>query len=671
MNIKKGFIPALLMLALCCLASFNTTSANAAKPAATTNTAVAPAKDTWTRIRTKNFVLVGNANEKDIRKVGAQLEQFQDALSRLLSNAKFTSSKPTTVVVFKNDGAYKPYKPLYNGKPASVAGYFQPGEDVNYITLTPERAGENPYATIYHELVHLMVENTLRTVPAWLNEGIAELYSTFEIADGDKKVTLGRPLTHHILTLREKFIPLDVLFQVDGRSPLYNEKDKQGIFYAESWALMHYLMFDDNAARRPQLGKFIGGLTAGRPVADSFRDAFQTDYKTMEKQLQKYVRGSSYVMQQFKFEESLKRDEEMQSSVLSEAEALAYLGDLLLHINRTDVAEKHLKDALALDGKLASAHASLGMVYVRARDFDRARASLEQAVAANSGNYLAHYYYALALSRAGMDANNLVSGYSPDTIAKMKAELKRAIELAPDYAESHSLLAFVHLIAGDDLDEGVRAVTRARRLAPGRADYAFTLAQLQMRQRKFAEARNTISAAMRAAGEPQLLAQMQAFNRQLETTEASFKQYEEQRRQYEAERGAYEKNSTTMNGETADDARPALNEDAAPSTRPMIKRRTEGEQVRGQLTRIECLPKGIVLHIEVGTETLKFFKAALEDVQFISYIANMSAEIGCNTSKLSHHVLVTFKKFDAPGREKYKGEVVIVEFIPEDTEVAP
>ncbi len=670
MNIKNNFIPVLLMLALCCLASFNITSANAAKPAIT-NAAVAPAKDTWTRVKTKNFVLVGNASEKDIRKVGAQLEQFQDALSRLLSNAKFTSSKPTTVVVFKSDGAYKPYKPLYNGKPANVAGYFQSGEDVNYITLTPERAGENPYATIYHELVHLMVENTLRTVPSWFNEGIAELYSTFEVTGDDKKVTLGRPLAHHIYTLREKFIPLDVLFQVDGRSPLYNEKDKQGIFYAESWALMHYLMFDDNAARRPQLGKFIGGLTAGRPVADSFRDAFQTDYKTMEKQLQKYVRGSSYVMQQFKFEESLKADGEMQSSALSEAEALAYLGDLLLHINRTDVAEKHLKDALALDGKLASAHASLGMVYVRARDFNRARASLEQAVAANSDNYLAHYYYALALSRAGMDENNFIRSYEPDTLAKMKAELKRAIELQPDYAESYDLLAFVHLIAGDDLDEGVRAINLARRLAPGRADYAFTLAQLQMRQQKFTEARSTIAAAMRADGEPQLLAQMQAFNQQLETTEASFKQYEEQRRQYEAERGAFEKNRATMNGEAADDARPTLNEDAASSTRPMLKRRTEGEQVRGQLTRIECLPKGIVLHVEVGTEKLKFFKSALEDVQFISYIANMTAEIGCNTNKLSHHVLVTFKKPDASSKEKYKGEVVVVEFIPEDTEVTP
>lgn len=667
MNIKNRFVPTLWMLALC-LASFTFTFASVPRAATTTNTAVAPAKDTWTRVKTKNFVLVGNASEKDIRKVGAQLEQFQDALSRLLSNAKFTSSKPTTVVVFKSDGAYKPYKPLYNGKPANVAGYFQSGEDVNYITLTPARQGENPYATIYHELVHLMVENTLRTVPSWFNEGIAELYSTFEVTGDDKKVTLGRPLAHHILTLREKFIPLDVLFQVDGRSSLYNEKDKQGIFYAESWALMHYLMFDDNGARRPQLGKFIGGLAAGRPVADSFRDAFQTDYKTMEKQLQKYVRGSSYVMQQFKFEESLKIDREMQSSVLSEAEALAYLGDLLLHINRTDVAEKHLKDALALDGKLAFAHASLGMVYVRARNFDLARASLEQAVAANSNNYLAHYYYAFALSREGMDENNFIRSFQPDTLAKMKTELKRAIELQPDFAESYDLLAFVHLIAGDDLDEGVRAITRARTLAPGRADYAFTLAQLQMRQQKFAEAQATIAAAMRAGGEPQLLAQMQAFREQLKNTEAQFKEYEEQRRKYEADRAAFANREATTNEATSGDSQPTND---ARVMRPMLKRRADGEQSRGQLTRIECLPKGVVLHVEAGARKLKFFSPALENVQFVSYVANMETEIGCGARKTASHVLITFKTPDASAAKKYDGELVAVEFIPEDAEVEP
>jgi hypothetical protein len=35
------------------------------------------AKDTWVSVRTKNFFMLGNAGEKDIRRVGQKLEQFR------------------------------------------------------------------------------------------------------------------------------------------------------------------------------------------------------------------------------------------------------------------------------------------------------------------------------------------------------------------------------------------------------------------------------------------------------------------------------------------------------------------------------------------------------------------------------------------------------------------
>jgi hypothetical protein len=101
-------------------------------------------KETWLSIRSKHFLLVGNASEKDIRKVGVRLEQFRDVFSRIFTRSKASSTIPITVIVFKNDGAFTPYKPLYQGKPAAVSGYFQPGEDVNYILLTSELREVSP-----------------------------------------------------------------------------------------------------------------------------------------------------------------------------------------------------------------------------------------------------------------------------------------------------------------------------------------------------------------------------------------------------------------------------------------------------------------------------------------------------------------------------------------------
>src|SRR5215471_12534809 len=105
----------------------------------------AQAKDTWTTVRSKNFTLVGNASEKDIRQVANRLEQFRNVFGLLFPTVSLNSPVPTTVIVFKSDSSYKPFKVNPN-----VAGYFMPGDDVNYITLTSERGEEHPFGVIFH-----------------------------------------------------------------------------------------------------------------------------------------------------------------------------------------------------------------------------------------------------------------------------------------------------------------------------------------------------------------------------------------------------------------------------------------------------------------------------------------------------------------------------------------
>src|SRR5215471_3483800 len=136
------------------------------------------AKDTWTTVRSKNFTLAGNASEKDIRLVANRLEQFRTVFGLLFPSIPLKSPVPNTVIVFKNDGSFKPFKPNPN-----LAGFFQPGPDMNYIALTSEHSsGDQPFHVIFHEFIHVLVDNAMgETVPLWFNEGLAEYYSTFDI----------------------------------------------------------------------------------------------------------------------------------------------------------------------------------------------------------------------------------------------------------------------------------------------------------------------------------------------------------------------------------------------------------------------------------------------------------------------------------------------------------
>ena len=51
---------------------------------------------------------------------------------------------------------------------------------------------------IYHELVHLMVNNTVRGLPVWFNEGLAEYYRTLQIASTGQKVIVGTIHPPHV-----------------------------------------------------------------------------------------------------------------------------------------------------------------------------------------------------------------------------------------------------------------------------------------------------------------------------------------------------------------------------------------------------------------------------------------------------------------------------------------
>src|SRR3712207_5906056 len=143
-------------------------------------------QEPWARFRTKSFLLVSNARERDVRRVGARLERLRELLPRLLPAGEVPhESVPITVMVFRDDASYAPFKPLYEGRPAEVDGYFQSSIYVDYITLSVgDLSAQSLDALVTHEYVHLLVKNNFRGAPLWFNEGLAEYYSTLDLTDG-------------------------------------------------------------------------------------------------------------------------------------------------------------------------------------------------------------------------------------------------------------------------------------------------------------------------------------------------------------------------------------------------------------------------------------------------------------------------------------------------------
>lgn len=610
--------------------------------------------DVWTKISSRNFLLVGNASEREIRQVAARLEQFRAAFERLLVAGHSDSIVPTTVLVFRDDLAYRPFEPLYQGQPSEVAGHFQSGPDVNYIALSADaQHARGADALAFHEYVHLLVRHNFGRVPLWLNEGLAEFYSTFEVVDGNRRVRLGQPIKGRLLTLREReLLPLSTLFGVDDQSPYYNESGRREIFYAESWAFVHYLLNGHDGERRPQLMRYLDLLAAGQPDAEAFRQAFQTDASVLETELREYVRLGRYVEQSATFAQPLEFNTQMQSAPVSEAEAQFYLGDLLLHTGRIEAAEAYLSEALKLDANLAPAHAALGRLRLQQRRFSEAKRSLERAVTLDPQNYLAHYVYADALSEEGLASDDSVEdNFSPETLRLMRAELKKAIELAPRFIEAYRLLAFIDLVANEQLDEASALLKQALKLAPQRRELTFLLAQVNLRQDDFQSARQLLSRLLQTADNERLREQAQAL---LETVAAR----EELVRRLQAAAAA----QALSDNKPVGTIQPCDAPQPGPQKKPL---RFNGEQVCGMLLRVECDEGEVLLVVEAGGRTLKLHSEALNRIRFVTYTAEVRGQMTCGQRQPATPVLVTYRS-TSNMRAQVDGEVLAVEFIPKE-----
>jgi len=613
------------------------------------------AKDTWVSVRTKNFFLLGNANEKEIRKVGLKLEQFREVFTRLFPKMRFNTPVPTTVIVFKNHSSYNPFKPRPN-----IAGYFQSGDDVNYITLTTELyGGQDPFTVIFHEYTHLLVKNTFESVPVWFNEGLAEYNSTFSITD-DQKIRLGTPIGSHVFLLREsKMLPLRTLFEVDYDSPHYNEKDKTSIFYAQSWALMHYLIIG-KAGKIEQLGKFMDLVRAKVPMEQAFQQAFETPFEVMEKDLREYVKKDRYNVIDGHFAEKIGLDTSTEATQLTEAEVQAYLGDLLLHSYRKD-AYTYLEKALKLDPNLTMAHASLGMAYFREGKVNEALASLERAVAGDSKNYLAHYYYAFTLSRPSPAEGPTNGDYSPEVITKIRDHLQKAIALRPDFPESYNLLAFTSLVTGQGIDESIASMKKLVSNSPGNPHYIFMLGQLYLRKNEYRMARELLEVVAKSNEEGVRENAVQLL-KQIKMIEDAKSRIAEARRNgtkvVESEPVMVYGSGDTKTSEAPRDPSSYLRE--------VLRQPGAGEtQLQATLVKIECEAKGIVFIVQTPNGLLRLRTEKFEDVEITTYDPKVAGDITCGDTKLNNVVVVCYLP-NTDKKVKADGILKSIEFVPAD-----
>lgn len=448
------------------------------------------AADQWIEVKSAHFTITSNAGKGATSTLAWQLEQVRSEIAVLFPWAKVDLNRPLVVFALKDEPSLKALAPAYwEKKNSGAASVWVSGYERTFLALRTDveqdaKRHVNPYASSYFAYFSLILQqSTPARLPPWFERGLAAVVSNTVIQDAS--VLFGPPAPWYLETLREgHHITLAELVAARRGSPLL-KGDSLNAFDAESWALVHFLMFADQGARWDKLRRFSAMVASGSDPDTAFREALGR-VEDLLTPVRAYVDRSIFAYLSVQADAAVKRES---FAVVPIAAPEMAARRALFHVAMRRAVEAHaaieearraggapdaeLADALLLDGEDKDA---------------LARAAFQRAIDAGTTDAYAHYRLASLLWSRDADR---------DTLTRIQALLSKAAQLNIRYAAAYDFLASVNgqLGSGDPTGLAMRAVA----LEPTDAHHRLTAARLLANAKRYDDALKQVQAAAELA----------------------------------------------------------------------------------------------------------------------------------------------------------------------------
>ncbi len=433
---------------------------------------MAASKESWVEVRSPHFIAYCDAGEAEARRTLEGFEAIRDVFTVLMPGLQVDLHKPTVILVTANERSMARFAPsqFEGNDPKRPAGLFNQGRDRNYVLLRLDisHQDDQPYFVVFHEYTHQVVHQNFPDLPTWLDEGIADYYGTTELHE--KNIYLGRIPRGRLAILQRGRMPLKDLLTVTHDSPHYQEGSKSGTFYAQSWALTHYLLMDPEAKKAGLFQSYLRALTHAADPLAAAQEGFG-DLKELEGSLSFYAKQPRYHYWTLPLKVQLS-DTDFKARALSEAEALALRAEYLLQREEKQ-ALVLLEQARALAPASPVVQTGWGLLCERQKRFDEARTAFQAALEAGSQDFRP------ALHLAQMAQSHHLSQLPSSS--QVLAWLEAAKVLRPDFPGIHMALCWAYSDDPKTAQQAVQEGIEAAKLDPKDLGLRLNLGSVLMR----------------------------------------------------------------------------------------------------------------------------------------------------------------------------------------------
>jgi Tfp pilus assembly protein PilF len=453
----------------------------------------------WTTITIGDLTIYSDARDSTTRELAERMHRMRETVAHV-TGLPLRVTLPTRVFIFRSDAELAPYRTAA-GQARGADGLFIAAPLGNYVAVSTKSAADVD-RIVYHELAHSIIRGLGGNLPPWLVEGLAELFSTFNVSRD--VVIVGLPVINHTQWLNGRsLVNVREIVDPPPGSIDFNDEKPGGIFYGESWALTHFLLLGDTD-RRPQLAEYLSLLAAQKSPEDAFTKAFGT-YDAVTTQLRQYMSTMRRQSRRISLSE-LHATTIPEPAPLARDELLFALGDFLTNGTRDDGAEELLQEALRLNPSHTGAMASLGTLLERIDRRVEAAELFGKAVKLGSHDSRVHVLYGESLL-ARFGATQRGGG---DVRAHEVDQARALFDVALKLDENNPLAwagrGATYLFTRENAQPGIDALEKSLALAPGQIDVATNLVFLYARARRRNEAQRLIERVVEPAGDPSMLA---------------------------------------------------------------------------------------------------------------------------------------------------------------------
>lgn len=430
----------------------------------------------WSEVRSPHFRVLTNGSIGDARRVADEFEQMRYVFVGQFPNFHLDSGAPLLIFAARDEETAKALEPrLWKMKGQKPAGEFHHGWDKQFAMVRLDTWGQGAHEVVYHEYTHSILHMNSHWLPVWLDEGVAEFYA-YTRFEGHK-IYIGAP-TERYRALRGKTpIPVETLLTINQRSPYYHDEDKVQLFYGESWALVHLLIYGPGMENGTRLDEFFKLLQQGIEQKKAFQQVFG-DFASVDKKLGSYVLQPTFTTTVLK--DSPQIDEKtFVSRTLTTAETEAELASFQLWQHDLMTARPLIEQALKDDPKLGLAHENMAFLdFADGKDAEAA-SEFSKASALDGTLYLSLF--------AKTMLSLLAASATVSDLNAFGGALGKVLQQNPQFAPAYVQLARLAL-QENDLSSALVVARRAEELEPSRAGYHLLTGQILLRMGKSAEA---------------------------------------------------------------------------------------------------------------------------------------------------------------------------------------